>query len=51
MRVMLLVWRLLGRKAFTLLLYPVVAVYWLTASTAQAFAELDIAYANSSPSV
>ncbi|MDL4443343.1 glycosyltransferase family 2 protein [Klebsiella michiganensis] len=35
MRVMLLVWRLLGRKAFTLLLYPVVAVYWLTASTAR----------------
>lgn len=33
MRLMLLVWRLLGRKAFSLLLYPVVGVYWLTAST------------------
>lgn len=35
MRLMLLVWRLLGRKAFSLLLYPVVGVYWLTASTAR----------------
>ena len=35
MRLMLLVWRLLGRKAFTLLLYPVVGVYWLTAATAR----------------
>ncbi|NTX85770.1 glycosyltransferase [Citrobacter youngae] len=35
MRLMLLVWRLLGHKAFSLLLYPVVGVYWLTASTAR----------------
>jgi len=35
MRLMLLVWRVLGRRAFTLLLYPVVAVYWLTATTAR----------------
>ncbi|WP_205952582.1 glycosyltransferase family 2 protein [Pantoea stewartii] len=35
MRLMLLVWRLLGRRAFTLLLYPVVGVYWLTATTAR----------------
>ncbi|MFV0262351.1 MAG: glycosyltransferase family 2 protein [Kluyvera sp.] len=35
MRLMLRVWRLLGRKAFTLLLYPVVAVYWLTATQAR----------------
>lgn len=34
-RLMLLVWRLLGRKAFSLLLYPVVGVYWLTAATAR----------------
>lgn len=35
MRLMLLVWRLLGRKAFSLLLYPVVGVYWLMAATAR----------------
>lgn len=35
MRIMLMVWRLLGRKAFSLLLYPVVAVYWLTAHRAR----------------
>ncbi len=35
MRLMLRVWRLLGRKAFTLLLYPVVGVYWLTARRAR----------------
>ncbi|MGV2690723.1 glycosyltransferase [Citrobacter braakii] len=35
MRLMLLVWRVLGRKAFSLLLYPVVGVYWLSASTAR----------------
>lgn len=35
MRLMLLVWRVLGRRAFTLLLYPVVGVYWLTATTAR----------------
>ncbi|MFH0722258.1 hypothetical protein WMC73_24225, partial [Citrobacter braakii] len=29
------VWRVLGRKAFSLLLYPVVGVYWLSASTAR----------------
>ncbi len=31
MRIMLLVWRLLGRGAFELLLRPVVGVYWLLA--------------------
>lgn len=35
MRLMLLVWRLLGRTAFTALLYPVVGVYWLTAARAR----------------
>lgn len=35
MRLMLLVWRLLGRKAFSLLLYPVVGTYWLTATRAR----------------
>ncbi|WP_156294527.1 glycosyltransferase family 2 protein [Serratia oryzae] len=35
MRIMLAVWRLLGRKAFALLLYPVVAAYWLTAHEAR----------------
>ncbi|HAZ3738585.1 TPA: glycosyltransferase [Escherichia coli] len=35
MRLMLLVWRLLGRTAFSALLYPVVGVYWLTASRAR----------------
>lgn len=35
MRLMLLVWRLLGRRAFSLLLYPVVGVYWLTAHRAR----------------
>lgn len=35
MRLMLLVWRLLGRRAFSLLLYPVIGVYWLTASRAR----------------
>ncbi|WNJ78408.1 glycosyltransferase [Cedecea neteri] len=35
MRLMLLVWRLLGRGAFSLLLYPVVGVYWLTAHRAR----------------
>ncbi len=35
MRLMLLVWRLLGRRAFSLLLYPVVGAYWLTATTAR----------------
>ncbi|WP_404685237.1 glycosyltransferase family 2 protein [Raoultella terrigena] len=35
MRLMLLVWHLLGRKAFSLLLYPVVAVYWLSAHRAR----------------
>lgn len=33
MRFMLLIWRLLGRGAFSLLLRPVVAVYWLLATT------------------
>lgn len=35
MRLMLLVWRLLGRRAFSLLLWPVVAVYWLSAGSAR----------------
>lgn len=35
MRLMLRVWQLLGRKAFTLLLWPVTAVYWLTARSAR----------------
>lgn len=35
MRLMLLVWRLLGRRAFSLLLYPVTGAYWLTATTAR----------------
>lgn len=35
MRLMLRVWQLLGRRAFTLLLWPVTAVYWLTARSAR----------------
>ncbi|WP_436857370.1 glycosyltransferase family 2 protein [Citrobacter tructae] len=35
MRLMLLVWRVLGRKAFSLLLYPVIAAYWLSATRAR----------------
>ena len=35
MRLMLRVWQLLGRKAFTLLLWPVTAIYWLTARSAR----------------
>ena len=35
MRLMLRVWQLLGRRAFTLLLWPVIAVYWLTARSAR----------------
>ena len=35
MRLMLRVWQLLGRRAFTVLLWPVVAVYWLTARPAR----------------
>jgi len=35
MRLMLWVWRVLGRRAFTCLLYPVVGVYWLTATRAR----------------
>ncbi|HHL2826098.1 TPA: glycosyltransferase [Citrobacter murliniae] len=35
MRLMVLVWRFLGRKVFSLMLYPVVGVYWLTASAAR----------------
>jgi len=35
MRLMLLVWRFLGRRAFSLLLYPVIGAYWLTATTAR----------------
>ncbi|EBQ3428647.1 glycosyltransferase family 2 protein, partial [Salmonella enterica] len=35
MRFMLTVWRLLGRNAFTVLLWPVVAVYWLSATRAR----------------
>ena len=33
MRLMLAAWRLLGRRAFALLLRPVVAAYWLSAAT------------------
>lgn len=33
MRLMLWVWRVLGRQAFSCLLWPVTAVYWLTAAT------------------
>lgn len=35
MRLMLRVWQLLGRRAFSLLLYPVIGVYWLTATAAR----------------
>ena len=35
MRIMLTVWRLLGRRAFSLLLWPVVGAYWLTATRAR----------------
>ncbi len=35
MRLMLRVWQLLGRTAFTALLWPVIAVYWLTARPAR----------------
>lgn len=35
MRLMVLVWRFLGRKVFSLMLYPVVGVYWLTVSAAR----------------
>ncbi|WP_148401176.1 glycosyltransferase family 2 protein, partial [Enterobacter mori] len=35
MRLMLRVWQLLGRNAFTVLLWPVTAVYWLTARSAR----------------
>ncbi|WP_368544165.1 glycosyltransferase family 2 protein [Enterobacter soli] len=35
MRLMLRVWQLLGRKAFSALLWPVIGVYWLTARPAR----------------
>jgi hypothetical protein len=35
MRLMLRVWQLFGRRAFTLLLWPVIGVYWLTAHPAR----------------
>ena len=35
MRLMLWIWRVLGRRAFTALLYPVVGVYWLTGARAR----------------
>ncbi|RWR01605.1 acyltransferase [[Pantoea] beijingensis] len=35
MRIMLRIWRCLGRGAFSLLLWPVIAGYWLTASSAR----------------
>ncbi|WP_336279712.1 glycosyltransferase family 2 protein [Cronobacter dublinensis] len=35
MRIMIAVWRLLGRRAFSALLRPVIAVYWLTATEAR----------------
>lgn len=34
MRFMIWVWRVLGRKAFSLLLWPVIGVYWLASSSA-----------------
>lgn len=43
MRFMLLVWRVLGRRAFSLLLYPVVAVYWLSAGNARRASQLWLA--------
>ncbi|MEX3021762.1 glycosyltransferase [Kluyvera sp. STS39-E] len=35
MQLMLWVWRVLGRRAFTCLLHPVVGVYWLSATRAR----------------
>ena len=35
MRLMLRVWQRLGRRAFTVLLWPVIGVYWLTARPAR----------------
>ncbi|MEP8683099.1 glycosyltransferase [Enterobacter ludwigii] len=35
MRLMLRVWQLFGRRAFTVLLWPVIGVYWLTAGPAR----------------
>lgn len=35
MRLMLRVWQLFGRRAFTVLLWPVIGVYWLTAQQAR----------------
>ncbi|OQD48976.1 acyltransferase [Enterobacter cancerogenus] len=35
MRLMLRVWQLLGRRAFTVLLWPVIGVYWLIARQAR----------------
>jgi predicted LPLAT superfamily acyltransferase len=35
MRLMLRVWQLFGRRAFTVLLWPVIGVYWLTARPAR----------------
>ena len=35
MRLMLRVWQLLGRRAFTVLLWPVIGVYWLIARPAR----------------
>jgi predicted LPLAT superfamily acyltransferase len=35
MRLMLHVWQLFGRRAFTVLLWPVIGVYWLTAGPAR----------------
>ncbi|MCU6677398.1 glycosyltransferase family 2 protein [Leclercia tamurae] len=46
MRLMLRVWQLLGRKAFTLLLWPVIGVYWLTARPARQASQQWIARVN-----
>jgi predicted LPLAT superfamily acyltransferase len=35
MRLMLRVWKLMGRRAFTVLLWPVIGVYWLIARPAR----------------
>ncbi|EMH4164589.1 glycosyltransferase family 2 protein [Pluralibacter gergoviae] len=35
MRLMISVWRLMGRRAFSLLLWPVIGAYWLTAGRAR----------------
>lgn len=43
MRFMLAVWQLLGRRAFSLMLWPVAGVYWLTGSRARRASQAWIA--------